>query len=478
MNTQLVLEEITSHRLKPHVHSGPVLQDIVSSASTKLDDYVRAGGYEVLRHAIGLESDAIIRMIDDAGLRGRGGGGFPTAHKWDMVAHSGSRERYFICNINAAQPGGFKERYLTHTSPHRVVEAALLAAHAVGSSVALICLPYQMQVEAALLEEAFQAAYEQGLLRRNGSDAPLTAAIYRSTGSYITGEETALMELIQGRVPRPRGKPPMPTAKGLFGAPTVINNLETVLQAFFIVKHGAQKFRQIGTRYSPGSLIFSLSGHVKRAGLYELPLGTTLRELIFEYGQGITTDSKVKAILPGGVFSPAVNSSSLDARLDYDSAHESGFDLGSGVIIVISERTSAVDLARILADFFHEKSCGKCQPCKDGTRRTAAMLNALDRIDEKSIDIADRKIPPSPRTPALKVLNNSESSGAISYTDSVRGLDKITHLCEFYKHRGDCHHSVESANSIQRLIQLFPREFEDSMKGPNDIPKMELVNGH
>ena len=251
----------------------------------------------------------------------------------------------------------------------------------------------------------------------------------------------------------------MPTARGLFGSPTAVNNLETLLHIYHIVKHGALKFREIGTKHSPGSLVFSVSGHIRRPGLYELPLGTTLRELIFQHAQGIAFGSKVKVVLPGGVSSPAVTGSSLDLPLDYDSAHDGSFDLGSGVIVVASETTSTVELARRLSLFFHEKSCGKCKPCKDGTRRTTLMLNRLEDLDQGGIDTPSQETPASPRTPSLKVLNNL---GGVSYTDTVQGLDKIRHLCEFYKYRGDCHHSTEAATSIQRLLDLFPAEFEKS----------------
>lgn len=253
----------------------------------------------------------------------------------------------------------------------------------------------------------------------------------------------------------------MPTASGLFGAPTVVNNLETLLHVYHIVKYGAATFRQIGTRYSPGSMIFSISGHVQRPGLYELPLGTSLHELIFHFAGGVTGHVGIKAVLPGGVCSPAIDGSSLDKTLDYDSAYDNGFDLGSGAVIVVSEKTSAVELARHLAAFFHEKSCGKCKPCKDGTQRTATMLHRLEDLNQKAVDLQLQQPSASGgHTVSLRVLNNPGPVVPVSYTDTVHGLDKIRHLCQFYKYRGDCHHSTEAASSIQRLLDLFPHEFE------------------
>ncbi len=328
-----------------------------------------------------------------------------------------------------------------------------------GAKTAFIFLPHHFSNESRLLEDALREAREHGFVGRNvfGSGLDVNVVVYRSLGGYVAGEETALMELIEGKVALPRGKPPLPTARGLFGAPTVINNLETIMNAYYILKVGAEQYRRVGLPHAPGTLIFSLSGHANRPGLYELPLGTPLRQLIFEYGQGLLGGRELKAIFPGGISSAVLGPDSLHLTLDFDSLRDAGSELGSGAVIVIAEGTCMVQVARRLAEFFHDSSCGKCQPCKDGTGRTLVMLNRLDRLDEKSIDIAHRMLPPSRRTPSLKVLDNP---GGISYTDTVRGLDKIRHLCEFYKYRGDCHHSTEAANVIQSILSRFAHEFE------------------
>lgn len=458
METHLVYEQLAPDRLRPYVQSGPLLSDVLSNSAMNVNDYVSAGGYEVGRQAICLNPEAILDMIDQSGLRGRGGGGFPTGHKWRMVAESENKERYFICNANAGQPGGFKERFLIQTSPHRIIESVVLAAHALRATTAIICLPQQLDAEADLLEKALEDATDKGLLGNHalGLRQQFQIVVYRYPGRYISGEETALMELIEGRAGRPRGKPPMPTAQGLFGSPTAVNNLETVLHVYHIIKHGAANFRQIGTSYSPGSLVFSVSGNVKRPGLYELPLGTSLRELI-ACAQGVAGGRRLKAVFAGGISSPPLAAASLDVALDYDTAHDVGFDMGSGAVVVVAEPTSAIDLTRHLAEFFHEKSCGKCKPCKDGTKRTLQMLNNLDRLDGEPVESPDQKFAAPAGTSELRILNNA---GRISYTDAVQGLNKIRHLCEFYKYRGDCHHCTESANSIQRLLHLFPEEFE------------------
>jgi NADH-quinone oxidoreductase subunit F len=461
MNGRLKLKRIGTNGLQPHVHPGPLLTDFLSGAGGSLEEYLRSGGYEVARRvASQTTSDEAIQSLEEAGLRGRAGGGYPTAHKWWLVARQEAEEKYFICNANAGQPGGFKERFLLSANPHRVIEAVITGALAVGAGHALIAIPRQLTEQVRALEEALGEARRHGFVGDDifNSGTRLELSIYRTTGEYIIGEETALLELIEGKVGQPRVKPPLPTAKGLFGAPTVVNNLETVLQAHYILKVGAESYRRVGPPNAPGTLIFNLSGHVKRPGLYELPLGTTARELVFEYGQGTLDGSAVKAVFPGGVSSPVLGPEGLDLSLDFDSLKDAESDLGSGAVIVVAEGTCMVQLATQLAAFFHEASCGKCQPCKDGTHRTEVMLSHIERLEEKSIDRIDKVLPASPRTRVLNVINSAPAG--ISYTDTAKGLDKIRHLCEFYKYRGDCHHSTEAANAIQSLMSHFADEFE------------------
>ena len=459
---RIKLERINNSDLRPRVHAGPLINDLVANAAASIDDYVRLGGYEVARRIASEETpDDVIRCLDEAGLRGRGGGGYPMAHKWWLVSQNESPEKYFICNANAGQAGGFKERFLLTANPHRLVEAVICGALTAGANVAFIALPPQLSAEARMLEAAVSDARRRGFIGDAVFDTPrrVDVIVYKSLGGYITGEETALMELIEGKVGRPRTKPPLPTANGLFGMPTVVNNLETVLQAHYALKVGSAEYRQAGTRRSPGTLIFSLSGHVNQPGLYELPLGTTLRELIFEHGHGMMDARPLKAVFAGGVSSPVLGPEHLDTGLDYDSLREIDSDIGSGSVIVVAEGTCMVQVATQLAEFFYYNSCGKCQPCKDGTQRTVVMLHNLERLDEKSIDRSGKVLPQTLRKRTLNVLNTQVAG--ISYTDTVEGLEKIRHLCEFYKYRGDCHHTTEAATSIQSLLKRFKHEFED-----------------
>ncbi|HEY6329064.1 MAG TPA: NADH-ubiquinone oxidoreductase-F iron-sulfur binding region domain-containing protein [Blastocatellia bacterium] len=442
----------------PYVHVGPIIAGLVSRSARSLTDYKRAGGGHVLRKAIEIGPASVIAALDQAKLRGRAGGGYPASHKWWLVSRREESEKYFICNANSMQPGGFKEQFLINSSPHTIIEACAIAAHTVGAPAAFIFLPSHFGRELELLEASAAEWRESGWLTDETCGRGFVDVIpLRSPGRYISGEETALLEILEGRIGRPRGKPPLPTSKGAFGLPTVVNNLETVLNAYHILDVGPERYRQHGTVNSPGTLVFCLSGHVNRPGLYELPLGTTLRSLIFEHGQGVKDGESLKAVFPGGISSPVASPDMLDLPLDFDSVREAGSDLGSGSVIVVADGTCMVDLAGRLAEFFSEASCGKCHPCSEGTRRTATMIARLDGIDEKNADQPQRQLPPSQRTRNLPVIMQP---AGISYTDTASGLDKIAHLAEFYKYRGDCHLPQEAANSIQSLLAKFCSEFE------------------
>jgi len=448
--------------LLPRVHTGPLLADLLASGP-RLEDYVRDGGYRVAARVVnGTPREEVLRAVDAAGLRGRGGGGFPTAIKWRQVLQSPHPEKYFVCNVHAGQPGGFKERFLLTTSPHQVLEAVTVAGLAVGANAAILFLGNGLEAEERILLDALAEAGRAGLVGPPSGGPEIF--VYRSPGGYITGEETAALELLEGRVGRPRGKPSLPTQKGLLGCSTVVNNLETVLHAFFIAKHGPERFRETGTADAPGTLVFSLSGEIELPGLYELPLGTSLRELLFDLGGGGAGKARISAVLPGGVASGLLGKDSFDVALDFDSLRDAGADLGSGTVIVISEATASADLAIDLARFYHQASCGKCQPCKDGTGRVSFMLEHLDQLDQRSVDLADKPRQPSLRK-GLTVLQESNSPGGISYTDTVEGLEKIRHLAEWFKYRGDCHHATEAATAIQSVLDLFGSTLEEHRLG-------------
>jgi NADH-quinone oxidoreductase subunit F len=424
--------------------------------------------------------EASLNLLDRAGVRGRAGGGFPTGHKWWLVSSSEAEEKFFICNANLAEPGRGKESWLILANAAKVVEAVAIAAYSAGAHRGYIALPEHAQAEIAALEGALNSAYQAGLLGRDvfSSAYELDLMLVKTPPAHLAGEETALMEFIEGKALQPRKKPPLPTSAGLFGKPTAINNLETVLQCRYALKVGAEAYRALGTPQAPGTMIFSLWGCVNQPGLYELPLGTTLRELIVTNGGGVHADTELKGLFPGGIGSQILKRDALDTPLDFDSLRDAGSDLGSGVVIVIGEGTCAVELATRLARFFHDASCGKCRPCKDGTARTYTMLSKIDQLERPSVDLPDASLPASkrPPQPQLTILNNQ--ARGISYTDSAKGLDKISLLCEFFKYRGDCHHSTEAAASVMSLLDAFPEEFNQHMlhatcKGP----EFETVKG-
>ena len=442
------------------VFQGPLLADMSASVDVSAKYRSGADDYKTFRKVVTSNgfTDALSEL-EKANLRGRAGGGYPTAHKWWLTAKSEALQKIFVCNANSGSPGSFKESFLIRFNPQRVVEAVACGAAAIGAETAFIALPPSMKIESELLEEVVKEAEENNFLGEDvfQTGKNLNIIVYKTLNKYIAGEETALLELIEGRMAYPRGKPPLPTAKGLFNQPTVVNNLETVLHAHYILKFGADQFRQNGTLSSPGTLIFSLSGQVNRPGLFELPLGISLRQLINDYGGGIKDNQEFKAAFVGGIGSAVLPSEMLDIKLDYDSLYDADLNLGSGTVIAIGQNTDMSKAALRVADFLNAGSCGKCVPCKDGTHRTKVMLGHLNQINEKSIDRIDKIMLPTLRKRTLNVIN---PIGGISYTDTVTGVEKIVHLCEFFKHRGDCHHSYESAVAIQSLVKNFRSEFE------------------
>lgn len=438
-----------------HVEPGPLMSEFQSASVN--------GGQNLFAHVAGqMGRESALELLDRAGVRGRAGGGFPTGHKWWLVATAEAPEKYFVCNANLAEPGRCKESWFLLTNPAKVVEAVAIAAFCVDSHHAYIAIPEIALDEIAALESALASAYASGLLGNSATASGylLDIELVKTPSAHLAGEETALLEFMEGRPLQPRKKPPVPTSVGLFGKPTAVNNLETVLQCRYALKTGAEVYRAIGAPQAPGTMVFTLRGSVCRPGLYELPLGTTLREAIFTWGNGISCNTALRGVFPGGISSAVLTSTGLDIPLDFDSLRDAGTDLGSGVIIVMDENTCPVELAERLAQFFHAASCGKCAPCKDGTGRAHTLISRIEELEKSGVDISERTLPPSkrPAQSQLTILNNV--AHGISYTDSAKGLDKVLTLCEFFKYRGDCHHSVESATTLISLIKAFPEEFE------------------
>lgn len=344
-----------------------------------LDSYLASGGYEALKKAVSMEPEELIETVKKSGLRGRGGAGFPTGLKWSFIPAETDRRVYLCCNADESEPGSFKDREILERDPHQMIEGMVIAARAVGASMMYIYIRGEMPYGAGVIEHALKEAYEAGYLGKNimGLDFCVDAALFRGAGAYICGEETGMLESIEGKNGEPRPKPPFPAQSGLFGCPTVINNVETLACVPHIINRGAEWFASIGTPKNTGTKIFGLSGCVNRPGLYELPLGVSLRELIYEYGGGITGGRQLKAVSPGGSSSAVLTAEEIDISMDFDTLNGMGSMLGTAGVTVMDETVSMVGAARNLAHFYRDESCGQCVQCREGTWWLENMLSKI-----------------------------------------------------------------------------------------------------
>jgi NADH-quinone oxidoreductase subunit F len=334
-----------------------------------IDVYTGHGGYEALRKALtDMSPLQVTDVVKAAGLRGRGGAGFPTGVKWSFCPEH-VRPTYVVVNADESEPGTFKDREIIENNGHQLIEGIALCAYAIGSQTAFIYGRGEFKGPFVSLQQSIDEAYQQGWLGQNilGTDFSLDVYTHLGAGAYICGEETALLDSLEGKVGMPRSRPPFPATAGLYGKPTVVNNVETLANVPPIVLHGADWYRQFGTDKSPGTKIFCLSGHVVNPGNYELPLGTPLRTLLEECGGGVPGGRAVKAILPAGVSAPILPGDSLDLPLDYESVQQAGSMLGSASFIVMDETVDMVWAASKMVHFFKHESCGKCSPCREGT---------------------------------------------------------------------------------------------------------------
>jgi len=334
-----------------------------------IDVYTANGGYDALRKAVrDMRPEEVTNVVKASGLRGRGGAGFPAGVKWSFIP-KGVKPVYVVVNADESEPGTFKDRELIEQNPHQVIEGIALCAYAVDAEAAYIYGRGEFKGPFVGLQKAIDDAYEQGFLGSNilGSEFSFDIYTHLGAGAYICGEETALLESLEGKLGQPRNRPPFPAQVGLYGKPTVVNNVETLANVPPIVLNGSAWYRQFGTEQSTGTKIFCLSGHVARPGNYELPLGTPLRYLIEECGGGVPGGRRVKGILPAGASAPILPGETLDIPLDYESVQAAGSMLGSASFIVMDETTDMVWAASKMIHFFKHESCGKCSPCREGT---------------------------------------------------------------------------------------------------------------
>ena len=344
---------------------------------TSLADYQAHGGYAGLKKTLTMTPQAVLAEVKAAGLVGRGGAAFPTGVKWEGAANAPGQPKYMVCNADESEPGTFKDRVLIEEDPHRVIEGMIIAAYAVGASQGYIYVrgeyPYAFRIMSEAVAEARQAGATGGNIF--GSRLDFDIEMRLGAGAYICGEETALLESIEGKRGFPRIKPPFPTTHGLFGKPTVINNVETFCNVPLIIERGSAEYRKMGTERSPGPKLFCVSGRVKRPGLYEVPFGITLRHLLFDLAGGLGQGHKLQAVLMGGAAGAFASEKDLDLILSFENLNAAGLPLGSGAVMVFDDSADMRDVLKRLGHFFADESCGKCYPCQLGTRRQYEILD-------------------------------------------------------------------------------------------------------
>ncbi len=356
---------------------------VEDSNQHKIDTYVAHGGYVAWKKVLsGMSSDQVIDEVKKAGLRGRGGAGFPTGMKWGFVPKNSPKPRYLCCNADESEPGTCKDRVLMERDPHAVIEGMAIGAYAIGCHLMFIYIRGEFEHCHARMEQAMSEAYAKGHLGKNiyGSGYDLEMIVHTGGGAYICGEETALLNSVEGERGMSRMRPPFPAIEGLYACPTIVNNVESLATVPHIINRGADWYSSLGTEKSKGTKIFSLSGHVKRPGNYEVELGFNLKKLIFdpEYGGGMLGDKKLKGVIPGGASTPFLTPDKIDVGLDYESLTTVGSMLGSGAIIVFNEDACIVWVIMKLIHFFRHESCGKCTPCREGT---AWLEQVIKRIE-------------------------------------------------------------------------------------------------
>jgi len=345
-----------------------------------IEEYIASGGYEACAKAlISMTPEEVIAEIKNSGLRGRGGAGFPTGLKWELTRKTPSDKKYVICNADEGDPGAFMDRSLLEGDPHRVIEGMIIAAYAIGANEGYIYVRAEYPLAIRRLQIAIEQAKAYGFIGNDlfGSGFDFDLKIKKGAGAFVCGEETALMASIEGKRGMPRPKPPFPSVSGLWGRPTNINNVETFGNVSYIIKHGAEAYRAVGTEGSAGTKVFALTGKVNRTGLVEVPMGMTLREIIYGIGGGMPEGRELKAVQIGGPSGGCIPEELLDLPIDYESLRQAGAMMGSGGMVVMDSSTCMVDVARFFLKFTQSESCGKCTPCREGTKR---MLEILDRI--------------------------------------------------------------------------------------------------
>ncbi len=392
IDKKLIKKSIT-HQIKNETRI--VLANIGVIDPENIEEYIAMDGYQAIGNAIEKYSpQQVIEIIKESGLRGRGGAGFPTGRKWEFTASTTNDEKYILCNADEGEPGTFKDRLILEGDPHKVIEGMMIAGYAVGAKQGYIYIRGEYKSSIEKIEKAIEDARKIGILGKNifKSNFSFDIKVELGAGAYVCGEETALIESIEGKSGRPRNKPPFPPVSGLYDKPTVVNNVETLANVPVILLKGAKWFKSIGTESSPGTKVFSLVGNLSNKGIVELPMGTSLREIFYHFGGGISGDRKLKMIQTGGTSGTFIKENKLDTPMDFDSFSKYGVSLGSGVVLAIDDSNCAVEIAKMAMKFFMHESCGKCTPCREGNRIAYEILDGITKGKGKKEDIDKLKM--------------------------------------------------------------------------------------
>jgi len=386
--------------------------------SRKIDVYLKNGGYKSLEKALKEMSPAsVIDEVKKSNLRGRGGAGFPTGMKWSFVPKDSPKARYVICNADEAEPGTCKDRPLMEMDPHQLIEGMIIAGRAIGSNQGFIYIRGEYRYIQGIVQEAVDEAYQRGYLGKNILDSGFDFGliVHTGAGAYECGEESALMESLEGKRGYPRIKPPFPAVVGLYGCPTIINNVETLSAVPNIIREGGEAFANRGTPKNGGTRLLCVSGHVNKPGIYEIPLGMNMKKFIYEVAGGIPNGKKLKAVIPGGSSCPLLNADEIDLPMDYDSVAKAGSMLGSGGMVVMDEDSCMVDMARRIMHFYAHESCGWCIPCREGTTWLQKMLDRfhaglgrsedIDMVEELSKNMLGRTFCPLGDAAAMPTIS-------------------------------------------------------------------------
>lgn len=359
-----------------------------------IEEYILHDGYAALGKVMQeMDSKQVIKELTDAGLRGRGGAGFPTGIKWRFVSTTPGEKKYVICNADESEPGTFKDRVILEGDPFSIIEAMTIAAFTIGADEGFIYVRGEYQLAQDRLKNAIEKAEAAGVLGNNifGTDFNFHIHVHGGAGAYICGEETALIESIEGKRGEPRPRPPYPTTNGLWNKPTLVNNVETLANIPPIIRNGASWYRKLGTPSSPGTKVYTILGNVNETGIIEVPMGITLREVISFYGKGMKNGASFKLAQTGGSSGSIIPASLQDTPMDFDSYSSAGVSLGSGALLICDDQTCVVDLAKVLMNFFRKESCGKCSPCRIGNQRAFAILSNISEGTGTMNDLDDMK---------------------------------------------------------------------------------------